>query len=382
MMKSRNIEIKSVISLTTDGAPAMLSRGKGFVGRLVKDNPGLITYHCIIHQAVLCASLGDEYCDVMEDIMKLVNFLRSTSSLQHRLLRNFLSVNDASYKDLLVHNNVRWLSRGRVLKRFWSIRKELMTFFESNNNVKAKIFLAFERDEKKKEIVGFLTDMMSHFNDLNVKLQGEKRTIFDLITAIRAFQKKLKIFKHDIQSNLSHFPSLLEQCKGKKDDRYVQFIDKLINNFIVRFSDFSLGKYLLLFIENPFLVTDIATFSAEPKDICKWIDAAKVQLELIEFQDNVVMKESFCNCTPEKFCSEKVSSKNFPILTKLAVHILIMFGSTYCCESAFSNINFIKNKFRSCMTDQHLHHNLRLATTTLEPRFKELARNKKCHFSH
>ena len=74
-MKSRNIEIKLVISLTTDGAPAMLSRGKGLVGRLVKDNPGLITYYCIIHQAVLCATLGDEYCNVMENIMKQVNFL-------------------------------------------------------------------------------------------------------------------------------------------------------------------------------------------------------------------------------------------------------------------------------------------------------------------
>ena len=91
MMKSENIEIKSVILLTTDGAPEMLSRGKGLVGQLAKDNPGLITYHCIIHQAVLCASLGDEYCDVMENIIKLVNFLRSTSALQHRLLQIFLS---------------------------------------------------------------------------------------------------------------------------------------------------------------------------------------------------------------------------------------------------------------------------------------------------
>ena len=72
---SNNIEIKSIISLTTDGAPAMLSRGKGLVGRILKDNPDLITYHCIIHQAVLCASLGDEYREVMETIIKLVNFL-------------------------------------------------------------------------------------------------------------------------------------------------------------------------------------------------------------------------------------------------------------------------------------------------------------------
>ena len=56
------------------------------------------------------------------------------------------------------------------------------------------------------EIVQFLTDMVSHFNNLNVKSQGEKCTVFDLIIAICcAFQKKLEIFKHDIQSNLIHF---------------------------------------------------------------------------------------------------------------------------------------------------------------------------------
>ena len=137
------------------------------MGRLVKDNPDLMTYHCIIHQAVLCTSLGDKYRDVMETIMKLVNFLRTTSALQHRLLRNFLSENDARFTELLVHNNVRWLSRRRVLRRFWSIRKELMTFLGGQNNAKAKVYLVLVRDEKKMKIVAFLTDMISHFNDMN-----------------------------------------------------------------------------------------------------------------------------------------------------------------------------------------------------------------------
>lgn len=51
----------------------------------------LLSYHCIIHQSVLCASLGKEYSDVMETTMKLVNFLRASSALQHRLLRAFLT---------------------------------------------------------------------------------------------------------------------------------------------------------------------------------------------------------------------------------------------------------------------------------------------------
>ena len=69
-----------------------------------------------------------------------------------------------------------------------------MTFLESQNNAKAKVYLAFVKDDKKMEIVAFLTDMMSHFDDMNVKLQGEKRTLFDLITAIRALQKKIRNF--------------------------------------------------------------------------------------------------------------------------------------------------------------------------------------------
>ena len=74
-------------------------------------------YHCIIHQSVLCASMGDQFYEVMKIIMKIVNFLRSTSALQHRLLRSFLAEIVASYDDLLLHNNVKWLSKGRVLGR-------------------------------------------------------------------------------------------------------------------------------------------------------------------------------------------------------------------------------------------------------------------------
>ena len=53
MIESRNLEMKSIISLTTDGAPAMLGKGRGLIGRPLKDNPNLKSFHCIIHQAVL-----------------------------------------------------------------------------------------------------------------------------------------------------------------------------------------------------------------------------------------------------------------------------------------------------------------------------------------
>lgn len=55
-----------------------------------------------------------------------------------------------------------------------------------------------------------------HLNDWNVKLQRGKYAIFDLISVIHAFQKKLGIFKRDIQSGLNHFPRLLGKIMEKK----------------------------------------------------------------------------------------------------------------------------------------------------------------------
>ena len=75
----------------------------------------------------------------------------------------------------------------------------------------------------------------------------------------------------------------MEQFRRKKDNKYIQFIQKLIENFSARFDDFPIRKELPLFIENSFLVVDTTEFSVKAKDIFKWVDVAKIQLKLIEF---------------------------------------------------------------------------------------------------
>ncbi|QQP42234.1 Uncharacterized protein FKW44_016835 [Caligus rogercresseyi] len=54
----------------------------------------------------------------MDDVMAIINFIRSTSSLQHRLFRQLLAEMNAEHYDLLLHNDVRWLSKGNALQRF------------------------------------------------------------------------------------------------------------------------------------------------------------------------------------------------------------------------------------------------------------------------
>ena len=71
MLNEKEIDVKKVVSITTDGAPAMVGGEKGLVGRLRQHHPGLIGYHCIIHQSVLCARLGEVYSEIMKTMMKL-----------------------------------------------------------------------------------------------------------------------------------------------------------------------------------------------------------------------------------------------------------------------------------------------------------------------
>ena len=78
MLNEMGIDLKTVVSIATDGAPAMIGREKGAVQRLKEHHPDLLSYHCIIHQSVLCSNLGKEYSDVIETIMKRVNYLRAS----------------------------------------------------------------------------------------------------------------------------------------------------------------------------------------------------------------------------------------------------------------------------------------------------------------
>ncbi|KAK0132498.1 SCAN domain-containing protein 3 [Merluccius polli] len=311
-----------------------------------QDNPDLIAYHCIIHQTVLCAIMSEEFAEVMNTMMKLINFLRASSSVQHRLLREFLKETEADANDLLLHNNVRWLSKGNALGRFWSIRKETADFLQQLKSPKATQFANFLQDKHKMDVVAFLVDITGHLNELNLRLQGQKNSVCDLMKTVRSFQVKLDIFKEDLQGECVHFPQMREQIQDERDiSPYVGFMHKLIGNFCERFDNFKLGDQLLLLIENPFLISEIRGFSKEVTQTFKWAHPGALQLELTDLKADVALRAHFGTTDSATFWLQIVPETTFPGLTKVALHALTMFGSTYSCETAFSTMNIIKTNW-------------------------------------
>lgn len=214
-MNNNGLSYKNILSIVTDGAPAMIGKANGFVTLLKQINSKIISLHCIIHQAVLCAKLSGDFKNVMNTIMKIVNYLRSHSALQHRLLRAFLEECDSEYIDLLLHNDVRWLSKGNVLKRFIILLNEISDFLKSRNTKTATEYFEFLCNSNNVTKLCFLGDMFSHINDLNLALQGKGKLICDMWEKIKAFQRKLKLFENDLNSKeLIHFPLLKAHFKS------------------------------------------------------------------------------------------------------------------------------------------------------------------------
>ncbi|KAJ8897955.1 hypothetical protein PR048_003313 [Dryococelus australis] len=55
--------------------------------------------------------------------------------------------------------------------------------------------------------------------------------------------------------------------------------------------------------------------------------------------------------TKEMLACHSIPQEKYPALTDVALRVRALFASTYVCESSFSNIMFIKYKYRTRLTE-------------------------------
>ena len=63
-------------------------------------------------------------------VIKAVNFIRARG-LNHWQFQKFLEDLDTEHQDLACFFEVRWLSKGSMLRRFYELRKEVVLFLKS-----------------------------------------------------------------------------------------------------------------------------------------------------------------------------------------------------------------------------------------------------------
>ncbi|KAM4702061.1 general transcription factor II-I repeat domain-containing protein 2B-like [Discoglossus pictus] len=322
-LSAKKINTNHLVSVATDGAPRMRGAQKGFVTLLQKAlGRTLLSFHCILHQEASCAQTFPPECTkVMDVVIQIVNKIMA-KGLNHRQFRLLLDEVESTYSDLLLHNKVRWLSRGEVLKRFVTCLEEVKTFLASKE-------LAFAELEQPEwlEKLHFMVDMTAHLNMLNTTIQGKGGTALHMLEEVLAFERKLRVFVKDFQRGVSQ-PDLEMELADIADK------DIWVSKF----------KCLVATLEDV----------ARQKDILAqnhiWSD-----IENLPKQDKLVFE--IWNAIPNTYIN----------MNKYAFGVLSIFGSTYVCEQLFSNMNYIKNKHRSRLRDDSLQACVKMKVTSYSP---------------
>lgn len=240
-------------SVVTDGAKSMTGTISGFVGFLRQNQITVPTLHCIIHQEALCAK-SIKLSTTMATVTKITNLIRGGNrSLTHRKFLTLLEEMDSAYGDLLLHTEVRWLSRGKCLVWFFEFRHEIATFLREEVTNSAELHNDLE-DVEFLRILAFLTDITQHLNVLNLQLQGKKQTICQMVGFVDSFRKKLHLFKSALdKNNLLHFPCCrkLSEEEGLEFRDYIEIIEDLTSEFDQRFNDFESFRPDISLFNNP-----------------------------------------------------------------------------------------------------------------------------------
>jgi hypothetical protein len=364
-----DLPLEKLSGFATDGAPAMLGERNGVVAKLKEKLSSLQTgfpfysFHCIIHQESLCGKKL-KMAHVMDIVKKTVNFLRS-HSLNHREFVSLLEECENQYKEIPYHTEIRWLSRGQVLKRFFLLLEPIKTFMISKNKPINELDDQFWIMD-----LAFLTDITEHLNFLNKELQGPNKLITDMYESINVFKVKLDLWGKQLkEGNLYHFSQLktLSNIPLEKLNSYSDKVSQLYLEFCERFQDFSkLDKQFYLF-NFPFK----AKIDSIPPEL---------QLEYIQLQCDEHLKDEITNVDLKEFYS-LLPKEKFPKIRSFAYQMFSLFGSTYVCEQVFSTMNINKSKYRSRLGQHHLTSVLKVSTSKVQPRISSLSKNKRCQMS-
>ncbi|KFD68217.1 hypothetical protein M514_19699 [Trichuris suis] len=325
----------NVIACATDGAASMVGRYRGFIAHLKRVLPSVFTIHCVIHREHL--------------VSKKIVFSGNCEE------------NNEDFDTLLLHSEVRWLSKGNCLQRFVALWKTIVAFM-SEKEYEDKLIDA-------KADIFYLADMFEKFNSLNKALQGRDNNLMNSKAAVVSFLKKLEVYWHNIgRHEFLQFPNLKTIAEEVNDDDllvYVNHLKQIQKDMEERCHD-------LVNLNIPDWIVDPFGVSAVEVD-------TEIQESLIDLQSDTTARRQFDHYGKDFWVKNDLPNK-LPALWEKVQIFFIAFPSTYLVECGFRKVAAL-TKSRNRM-DVATRGDLRLSLSNLEPDIMKLAKNCQPQGSH
>ncbi|XP_061602956.1 zinc finger BED domain-containing protein 5-like [Cololabis saira] len=167
-MQENGLDWKRCVGVCTDGARAMTGRNSGVVARIREVAPEMRWTHCSIHREALTVKrMPEELKSVLDSAVKTVNFIKARP-MNARLFHVLCEEMGSEHVQLLLHTEVRWLSRGKVLSRLFELHREVYLFLQGTTSPFADLF----EEHVWLCQLAYLSDIFSRLNELNLGLQG------------------------------------------------------------------------------------------------------------------------------------------------------------------------------------------------------------------
>ncbi|XP_072247753.1 SCAN domain-containing protein 3-like [Leuresthes tenuis] len=178
------------VGVCTDGAAAMTGRMSGLTTRIKEVASECEFTHCVIHREMLASrKMSPERHGVFNVVVKVINHVKA-HALNSRLFEQLCEEMDAEHRHLLLHTEIRWLSRGKSLARVFELREPLQRFLSEKKSPLAAHFSDADWVAK----LAYLCDIFNLLNELNLSLQGKMTTVFKLADKVAAFKAKLELW--------------------------------------------------------------------------------------------------------------------------------------------------------------------------------------------
>ena len=252
--EEHDISWQNCSRICTDGAAAMVGKYSGVVSRMKNKNSGIVHIHCFLHRHALAIKrMPPDLNEVIDDVTKTANFIKARP-LNSRIFSLLCEDMGSTHKALILHTAVRWLSKGKVLVRFYELHEEVYEFLSNlQHDLASKL-----KDKISIQRLAYLSDIFAHLNETNISLQGNKVTYFKAQSKIIAFQRKLKLWNDCIlEGKYECFEHLCEYLLANQLSLHTD-IKVSISQHLFMMVELS-GKYFIsntenfLRIQDPFL---------------------------------------------------------------------------------------------------------------------------------
>jgi hypothetical protein len=114
---AEDISWANCVGICTGEAAALTGHKKGFQAEVQQMGRHMNFVHCIMHREAFAPhDLEPKLHSVLQEAVKVMNFVKA-HPLNSHLFAFLCEEIQADHTSLLLHLEVRWLSRGKVLKR-------------------------------------------------------------------------------------------------------------------------------------------------------------------------------------------------------------------------------------------------------------------------